>query len=205
MFQNRKAAALALAKALHAYQSKSPLVLGIPRGGIVIAKILSDQLKGDLDVILIRKIGAPGNPEFAIGAVTESGRFWAAEHLQKFRIPARYVKDEVQKELAIICQRRLAYTPIRPSLPIEERTVIIVDDGIATGSTMKAALEELRTHHPQKIIVAIPVAPSDSLISIRVLADEVVCLLEPIDFYAVGQFYQDFPQVSDKEVIALLK
>lgn len=205
MFQNRQSAALALAKKLRVYASQHPLILGIPRGGLVIAKILSDQLKGDLDVILIRKIGAPDNPEFAIGAVTESGRFWPAPYLEKLHVNSAYVECEIKKELEVIRERRRSYTPIRASLPPNNRTVIVVDDGIATGATMKAALEELRAMHPQKIIAAVPVAPADSLADIRTLADEVVCLFVPEDFYAVGQFYKDFPQVSNKEVTVLLK
>lgn len=204
MFRDRAEAALELAKKLASYRKQHPLILAIPRGGVVIGKALQEKLAGDLDVVLVRKIGTPFSPEFALGAITESGRFLPNEALAELPIPIGYLEQEIKRQLQLIQQRRQAYTPFCKAISPKNRVVILVDDGIATGSTMIAALKEVKSHHPKKIVVAVPVAPADSLNKLQTLVDEVVCLLQPKDFEAVGQFYQEFLQVSDEEVIAML-
>lgn len=204
MFHDREEAAGRLADALAAYQSKNPLVLAIPRGGVPMAKIVADRLGGEFDVVLVRKLRAPGQPEFAIGSVDESGWTYLAPHAAAAGADATYVEDEKRRQLETIRMRRAQYTPLRPPIDPAGRIVIVIDDGLATGATMIAALHGLRERHPARIVCAVPVAPPDTVAKLRGYADEVVCLQTPWGFQAVGQFYEDFDQVSDDEVIALL-
>lgn len=204
MFHDREEAAGRLADALAAYQSKNPLVLAIPRGGVPMAKIVADRLGGEFDVVLVRKLRAPGQPEFAIGSVDESGWTYLAPHAAAAGADATYVEDEKRRQLETIRMRRAQYTPLRPPIDPAGRIVIVIDDGLATGATMIAALHGLRERHPARIVCAVPVAPPDTVANLRGYADEVVCLQTPWGFQAVGQFYEDFDQVSDDEVIALL-
>jgi predicted phosphoribosyltransferase len=168
------------------------------------AKIIADELGGELDVVLVRKLRAPGNPEFALGAVDETGWIYLADYAAQVAGGAQYIEAEKQAQLKVMRERRASYTPVRPPHDPAERIVIVVDDGLATGSTMIAALHALRARHPQKLVCAVPVAPPDTLAKVEAYADEVVCLHAPEMFYAVGQFYQSFPQVDDEEVVALL-
>ncbi len=204
IFRDREDAARRLSEALVQYRDRHPLVLAIPRGAVPMAKIIADALGGEVDVVLVRKLRAPGNPEFAIGAVDETGWTYLGDYAQHVAGSAQYIEEEKETQLAMMRERRGSYTPVRPPLDATGRIVIVVDDGLATGSTMIAALHALRAKHPQKLICAVPVAPPDTLEKVRPYADEVVCLSAPEDFYAVGQFYQSFPQVSDDEVIRLL-
>lgn len=204
MFHDREEAAGRLADALAAYQGKNPLVLAIPRGGVPMAKIVADRLGGEFDVVLVRKLRAPGQPEFAIGSVDESGWTYLAPHAAAAGADATYVEDEKRRQLETIRMRRAQYTPLRPPIDPAGRIVIVIDDGLATGATMIAALHGLRERHPARIVCAVPVAPPDTVANLRGYADEVVCLQTPWGFQAVGQFYEDFDQVSDDEVIALL-
>lgn len=205
LFHDRIEAGQRLAEALRAYQGRSPLVLAIPRGAVPMGRVLAEELRGDLDVVMVRKIGAPHNPEYALGAVDESGWIyrnpWAGDN------PAlqRHIETESQAQLAVLRRRRALYTPGRKPAAPEGRIVIVVDDGLATGSTMIAALHALRSRNPARLICAVPVAPPDVLEKIGALADEVVCLHTPDDFQAVGQFYRHFDQVEDDEVIAILR
>ena len=203
-FENRAAAARKLAEALSEYRGKNPLVLAIPRGAVPMAKIIADELEGELDVVLVRKVRAPGNPEFAIGSVDETGWVYLGSYASDVGAGEKYIKDEVSAQLETIRQRRAQYTPVRPPIDPAGRIVIVVDDGLATGSTMIAALHALRAKKPGELICAVPVAPPDTVEKVRNNADRVVCLSSPINFYAVAQFYMDFPQITDEEVIAIL-
>ena len=203
MFRDRQDAANKLAHALQQYRGKHPLVLAIPRGAVPMGKLVAQALEGELDVVLVRKLRAPGNPEFAIGSVDETGWTYLSDYAQ--RMPEKYLEEEKNFQLSVMRERRASYTPIRAPIDPAGRIVIVVDDGLATGSTMIAALHALRAKRPTKLVCAVPVAPSDTLEKISPYADEVVCLETPDMFYAVGQFYQSFPQVEDEEVIELLK
>lgn len=205
MFRDRHDAANQLAKALGHYRGLHPLVLAIPRGAVPMARIIADELEGDLDVVLVRKLRAPGNPEFAIGAMDETGWTYLADHAARIGGSSQYLEAEKAEQLDVMRARRARYTPVRPQLDPVGRIVIVVDDGLATGSTMIAALHALRAKKPDKLVCAVPVAPPDTLEKVSPYADEVVCLEAPEQFYAVGQFYQSFPQVSDEEVIEWLR
>jgi len=204
MFRDREDAARQLVEQLSQYRGRNPLVLAIPRGAVPMAKIIADELDGEVDVVLVRKLRAPSNPEFAIGSVDETGWVYLADYAAHVAGSQHYIDAEKEAQLEVMRERRASYTPIRPPIDPAGRIVIVVDDGLATGSTMIAALHALRAKHPQKLICAVPVAPPDTLAKVTPYADEMVCLDAPQQFYAVGQCYQSFPQVSDEEVIALL-
>ncbi len=201
-FKNREEAARRLADRLSGYRTQHPLVLGVPRGAVPMARIIADALGGDVDVVLVRKLRAPEQPELAIGAVDESGAVLQGRY---FPIASdEYLREEVRTQQEIIRMRRELYTRAQAALDPAGRVVIIVDDGIATGSSMRAAIRSVRARQPRKIVVAIGVAPPDSLAGLRAEADEVVCLHAPADFYAVGQFFDDFSEVTDDMVVAAL-
>jgi putative phosphoribosyl transferase len=204
MFVDRLAAARQLVAALARYRGQRPLVLAIPRGAVGMGRVLADELGGELDVVLVRKLSAPGSPEFAVGAIDETGWAYIAPHARSAGATDKYLKQEQRAQLDILQQRRALYTPSRPPIDPAGRITMIVDDGLATGATMIAALHAVRVKRPAKLICAVPVAAPDSLDSVRPYADEVVCLEAPAHFFAVGQFYQSFPQVDDAEVVALL-
>ena len=205
MFHDRDEAAAKLAHALQAYKGKQPLILAIPRGAVPMAKIIADALDGEFDVVLVRKLRAPDYPELAIGSVDESGWTYIADHARSVGADSEYIEAEKQVQMATIRERRAQYTPVRPPIDPAGRIVIVIDDGLATGATMISALHGLRSRKPARLICAVPVSPPETLRKITALADEVVCLMAPDNFRAVGQFYVDFPQVMDEEVIALLR
>jgi putative phosphoribosyl transferase len=200
-FIDRGDAARKLARKLHAYRGRHPLVLAIPRGAVPMAKIIAADLKGEMDVVLVRKLRAPGNPELAIG---ETGWAYLADYAMDIA-DSRYLEAEKERELEVMRQRRAEYTPVRPPLDPAGRVVIVVDDGLATGSTMVAALHALRARKPKKLVCAVPVTSVEALELVTPHADEMVYLDAPEPFFGVGQFYADFSQVSDDEVVALLR
>ena len=204
IFRNREQAARLLAEKLTAYKGKNPLILAIPRGAVPMAKLIAEALGGEFDVVLVRKLGAPGNPEFAIGAIDETGWAYLGPYAAMAGADSGYIERIKAQELATIRKRRAQYSPLHPPIDPQGRIVIVIDDGLATGSTMLAALHALRSRAPQKLVCAVPVAPPDTLEKVGEKSDEVVCLHAPENFQAVGQFYADFGQVEDEEVIALL-
>ena len=204
-FDSRLDAGRQLARALAAYRGRNPLVLAIPRGAVAMGAELADALQGELDVVLVRKLRAPGAPEFAVGSVDESGWTYVAEHAAEAGADAGYLAREKAAQLETLRRRRAQYTPARAPVDPRGRIAIVVDDGIATGSSMIAALHAVRAKHPARLVCAVPVAPPETLERIRPYADEVVCLEAPEDFQAVGQFYRDFQQVEDEEVVELLR
>jgi putative phosphoribosyl transferase len=203
-FKDRENAAHLLAERLRAeYKNKHPLVLGVPRGAMPMAKIIADALDGELDVILVHKLGDPEQPELAIGAIDESGNTvlsdWAAE------LDPEYIEGEKRRQLSTLHERRARYTPQRAPINPEGRIVIVVDDGIATGSTMLAALRAVRAKNPKKLVGAVAVASPGAAQAMLHECDAMVCLNVPADFSAVGEFFDDFAQVSDEDVIEVLR
>jgi predicted phosphoribosyltransferase len=205
MFRNREDAALQLADVLRHRDWHDPLVLAIPRGGVVTGAVLARELGAELDVILSRKLRAPEQPELAVGAVSEDGHIHLNDQARGIAgLTVEYLNGERRHQLAEIARRKELFRAVRPQAPVIGRSVIVTDDGIATGSTMIGALQVIIAHDPHEVMVAVPVATPDRLKEVREWCDEVVCLETPKEFWAVGQFYADFREVNDDEVVELL-
>jgi putative phosphoribosyl transferase len=206
-FADRAEAGRQLAEHLQRFARTEPLVLALPRGGVPVAFEVARALGAELDVILVRKLGAPDHPEYGIGAVVDGDDpqlVLNEEALAIVRPSAEYIAAERQRALAEIERRRKVYLGARSPAPVKGRTVIVVDDGIATGGTARAALKALRKAGAGHIVLAVPVAPADTIETLAGDADEIVCLAAPRQFHAVGQHYDDFRQTSDEEVMRLL-
>ena len=205
MFKDRLDAARQLSKALAKYHGQNPLVLAIPRGAVPMGAWMAQELNGQLDVVLVRKLRAPFDPEVAIGAVDETGLAYLSPYAATLGLDPQYVKDEIKLQMKTIKARRKQYSLTRAPVEVKGRVVIVVDDGLATGATMMSALKATREKQPRHLVCAIPVASPDALAKVKPLADETVCLSAPKDFMAVAQFYRQFPQVNDEQVLVFLQ
>ncbi len=204
-FSDRVEAGRRLGEELKKTYGNEAVVLGIPRGGVVVAESLAQVLGATLDIVLSRKIGAPGNPEFAIGAISEDGElFLNKDFVHQTGAGHEYVEQERARQTAEIKRRRILFRNAHPKVPLKNRTVIITDDGIATGATFQAALWAVRQECPIRLIAAIPVGPEDSLCKVAEDADELLCARVPDFFYALSQFYAQFDQIEDKQVLEIL-
>jgi len=206
MFHDRFDAAIRLAGELRNYRKgNDALVLAVPRGGLPIGGVLASELGLPLDVILTKKIGHPNNPEFAVGAVSLTNATVDTDLLERERIPVDFIASEINRLQESLRRKYRMYRGASRPLPVAGKTVILTDDGAATGRTLLAAIKLLRREGAAKIVVALPVAPRDTLEVLKHSADEVVCLEVPEDFAAIGEFYADFSQVSDEEALSFLE
>lgn len=207
-FRNRQEAGEQLATRLGHLADEQPVVLGLPRGGVVVAAEIASALNAPLDVLVVRKLGAPDRPELAIGAVTTAdGPKVVLNHdvVRSLYVDEDYIERETQRQLAEVERRLEAYRQGRPAEPLAGRTVIVADDGIATGATVRAGLVALSRSEAARLVLAVPVAPSEAVRRLEDEVDELVCLHCPRVFYAVGAFFADFSQTADQEVVALLE
>lgn len=204
IFSDRREAGRKLGEALGARPGS--LVLGIPRGGVVVAAEAAPRVQGTLDVVVPRKLGAPMNPELGIGAVASDGTAVLDERLVRtLGVGEEYIRQEVARQVEEIQRRIDRYRAGRPPLDVDGKECIVVDDGVATGGTAEVALQSLKRQGAKTVVLAVPVAPRESLSRLGAVADEVVCLETPEPFSAVGQWYESFPQVSDEEVLEALR
>jgi putative phosphoribosyl transferase len=206
-FANRQAAGSALAAELAKRHIEDPVVLALPRGGVPVAVEVAKALKAPLDLVLVRKIGVPFQRELAAAAVVDGGDPEIVTNEDVVRlggIDQDYLDQETKRQLAEIERRRHAYLGGRPRVPLEGRTLIVVDDGIATGASIRAALKALRRRAPKALILAVPVAPADAVEALRGEVDQLICLDTPEPFYAIGLHYLDFRQLSDEDVVSSL-
>jgi putative phosphoribosyl transferase len=202
VFRDRVDAGRRLADALGGYAGRSDVVvLALPRGGVPVAREVADALGAPLDVLLVRKLGYPPQPELALGAVASGGvRVLNEDLLRLVRVRSEEIDEVTARELEELDRRERAYRGDRSPVPVEGRTVIVVDDGMATGSTLRAAVQTLRERAPSRIVAAVPVAPPETAAALEEVVDELVCLLTPAVFFGISQWYERFPQLSDDAV-----
>jgi putative phosphoribosyl transferase len=206
-FADRGEAGRWLADKLLHLKDQQPVVLALPRGGVAVGFEIARALDTSLDIVLVRKIGVPWQPEFALGAVTDGAShetFIDRDLAASLDVPDSYIDEESARQLKEIERRRKLYCEGRPALEVAGHTAIVVDDGIATGATMRVALQAVRRRGPARLVLAVPVAPPDTLAALLDAADEAVCLETPIGLGAIGFYYHDFHQMSDAEVTDLL-
>jgi predicted phosphoribosyltransferase len=204
-FRDRQDAGRVLAERLGEYAGTDPVVLGIPRGGIIIAREIAARLGGVIDIVLAHKLRTPGQAELAMGSVAEDGRlFLNNEVVGENGISRQYIEEEKERQLVVMRRRREIIRRIRPKVSLEGLVVIVTDDGVATGSTLQAAVWAVRLEKPRQLVIALPVGPADTISRISGEADDTVCLRTPPFFTAVGQFYMNFEPVNDDEVIRIL-
>lgn len=205
MYENRSEAGRRLATRLLKFRDRNPIVLALPRGGVPVAFEVARALGAPLDVLVARKIGAPGNPEVGIGAIAEGGALYLDDDLiSELGVTSAYLGAATRTEADEVLRRLWAYRRDRPPLDVAGRTVIVVDDGLATGSTSRAAVRALRRRSPREIILAVPVGARETAQALRAECDEVLCASMPSSFGAVGLWYRDFEQTTDEEVVSLL-
>lgn len=205
MFRDREDAARKLAERLKHLPLRDPLVLAIPRGGVVTGAVLARELGAELDVVLSRKLKAPFQPELALGAVSEDGAVYLNTFADDEGTGDGYLEQERKHQMAEIERRKKLFRNVRPAAAVSGRSVIVTDDGIATGATMLAALHVIKNQNPHEVIVAVPVASPERLQEIGRHCNRVICLYAPQEFWAIGQFYRDFSQVEDETVVELLR
>jgi len=208
MYANRKQAGRELATRLLPYKDEHPVVLALPRGGVPVGYEIAVALGAPLDIIVVRKLGAPGQPELGIGALVDGDHpegVLDEEAIRALRVSEQYLDRVMAAELKEIHRRQATYRGGRVPVPIVGRTAIVVDDGIATGGSMRAALRAVRRAGPRRVVLAVPVAPAETIAALRPEVDVVVCLSTPESFGAVGEFYEDFRQTTDDEVMRLLE
>lgn len=206
IFKNRQEAGKKLALKLKASPLENPVSIGLPRGGVITAYEIAKELKTPLDIIVPRKIGAPREPELAIGAITESGQgVWDKNLIESLKIKKEYIDRETEKEKTEAKRRREKYRLNRPPLDLKNKTVLLIDDGIATGHTMEAAVLEARNKGAKKIIIAVPVIPKDMVKKMSSICDKLIYLNSPFLFMAIGNFYENFEQTGDEEVVEIMK
>ena len=205
-FKDREEAGKELARALVEFRGRNVIILGMPRGGVVVAREVAESLGAPLDIVVTRKIGAPGQPEFALGAITQEGDVivdsGAAESVGA---TAEYLQEEARRKKSEVKERMRSLRGDMPYPGLEGKTVIIVDDGMATGNSMRAAVQSVRKRGPKEVVVAVPVAPREAVAELSMGGTRVVCLEQPRFFFAIGEFYEDFQQVEDSEVRELLE
>ncbi len=204
-FKDRTEAGIALARKLHAYAGHDALVLALPRGGVPVASVIAKNLELPLDIFLVRKLGLPGRDEFAMGAIASGGlRYLQVQVIHAFGVSERIVEMICENESRELKRREDLYRRGREPISVTGKTVILVDDGIATGASMRVAIMALRKMQAKKIVIAVPVAASETLNQLKAEVEDCICLMTPEPFFAVGQWYERFEQVSDDEVMQLL-
>jgi putative phosphoribosyl transferase len=206
-FASREAAGIELARLMQRDQFDNPVILALPRGGVPVGLEIAKVLNAPLDLLMVRKIGVPGQPELAAAAIVDSGKqdiVYNDDVMRDLGLDRKHLDEPIRREAAEIIRRRERYSLGRPLVPLSERTVILVDDGVATGTTLRAAIKALRTQKPKEIVVATPVAPPDVLAALRHSVDRIYCLSQPTPFIAISLHYLDFHPLEDDEVIEAL-